>query len=591
MYSIDTAAAVRLAAILQSEGIDEYTDIGFLEHTPKAKVDAMMGGTRFERNEDVDALLRHAIKDASSSTTGVIEKAAKEIAACMRMPASSSQQVAVGTKRGFTGVPRAAEQLSRDRVACALSITDERVPAIHEGHAPAVPGTLLSQDMAKMVISIDMAWKFFKEMCSGSPRGVELFSDHIPCEEEIGVIRDMIRDGSKSHKAVAQRVRAARRFMTEVSERGWSPWNLTPLQQAAWLKRQSTRGRSCASHGATTIRWMSQLCNFKMHSTRIAFNLRAGTSSLVKERAANALCPSIEMVKGLASQIVDAPSPQLRTFAGLCVLAVENSCGFREANRVRKMYLTDDALVGESRAKNHDSWMPWAAYRIGVCGRDWAKDWLYELSMVGLPGEDFVLNASTRDGCRWLPRVAEHPDANAMLRLLLTLPPHDLSVNEASSFGFHGLKKLYPTLGIQLKAIGAITDERGIERLGHWAKNSSMPDLYNDEQCVAELHTRSIVAKAVLGGWRPAAFGCVPMPVSSSSNAATSSTSSRTLPMAVARKSSKWHFIIEFPKTACGKLDCGINGERGGLTFRKISEVTADAKWCPTCANMFVGGA
>ena len=65
-------------------------------------------------------------------------------------------------------------------------------------------------------------------------------------------------------------------------------------------------------------------------------------------------------------------------------------------------------------------------------------------------------------------------------------------------------------MAIQLKAVGTIQDERGVERLCHWAENSSMPDAYNNEACVAELHTRAVVANAVNVGWRQATFGNVP---------------------------------------------------------------------------------
>ena len=88
----------------------------------------------------------------------------------------------------------------------------------------------------------------------------------------------------------------------------------------------------------------------------------------------------MEMVRGLAWQVTGAPTAPLRAFAGLCVLAVEKSSGFREANRAGNIRLTEDALAGESRAKNHMNWMPWTAFRAGICGRDWASEGLTELA-------------------------------------------------------------------------------------------------------------------------------------------------------------------------------------------------------------------
>jgi hypothetical protein len=90
--SINTATAVLLAAVLESEGIDEFNDIGFLVHTPKSKVEAMLENTRLETNAEVSALLRFAIDDASTSTTGVIEKVPKRCQRakrCLQHPLSS----------------------------------------------------------------------------------------------------------------------------------------------------------------------------------------------------------------------------------------------------------------------------------------------------------------------------------------------------------------------------------------------------------------------------------------------------------------------------------------------------------------------
>ena len=82
--------------------------------------------------------------------------------------------------------------------------------------------------------AVELAWTFFTEMCSASPRGLEIFGGALPTNEEVAVVKDLLRDGSRRHKAARrQRIRGARRFIDEVCERGWSPWDLTPLQQAA----------------------------------------------------------------------------------------------------------------------------------------------------------------------------------------------------------------------------------------------------------------------------------------------------------------------------------------------------------------------
>ena len=161
-------------------------------------------------------------------------------------------------------------------------------------------------------------------------------------------------------------------------------------------------------------------------------------------------------------------------------------------------------------------------------------------------------------------------------------------VAEVSRHNFHGFKSLYPTMGIQLKAVGSITDERGLERLGHWSKNSDMPEAYNSEACVAELHTRSVIANAIRSDWKPAQFGCVPeIPIIT---CATSSSSARrgSGPYAVTSGTSRRFHIVETgPFTASGKLRCGsMDFPEPQMTFIEISDSRDNVVLCKTCKEM-----
>ena len=609
-----------LCVSLNDNELTDPSDLAFLKKFPKDKIKAMMGDNV---KDEMLAILHLAIaksggaaatvhqvvvaarKDAAASAGGVFgrrapspppsPRGAKRQLGCAAGPgrrAPPSMRECMLVKAGGRLERRAPPRLPGP----VGGVPVRRAPPPPSGsgpcheRAPAIAGTLLDIDVAAMNKAIEAAWQFFKNRCASCPRWDELFLDgRIPTEEEIDVIKDMLRDGSRSHKAVQQRTRGAGRFLDEIIQRGFDPWHLTCLQQTSWIRRQMERGPSCPAHAATIVRWLANACGFFLHPLRVAFRLRTGADALVRERAVKAKCPPMHMVKGLAAQITCAPTLALRCYAGLCVLAIECSCGFREANRVRSMKLTAEALVGESRAKNHAQWMPWAAVRAGVCGCDWAPAWITQLAAAGLPGPDFVLNAATRDGTRWLPRVAQHADANSMLGLLLTLPPHSLEAREAASFNFHGLKKLYPTLAIQLKAVGTITDERGVERMGHWAKGSNMQEVYNDEACVAELHTRSVIADAVNDGWTPAAFGCIPATPTSRATAS-SAPPARRLPLAVSfHKSVKIHIVDEPPWTSCRRYRCGYPEDDVKIKFMNIGEVKADAKWCMTCEARMMG--
>ena len=579
LLAIEGEEADDAAARLEEEGIMEPSDLGFLAQASRQRILDLFDGD--ESSLGLQVVLS-AIQGCAGYTEAWTHSALTECRAQVRAASTPGP------------APPKAPRLDTDMIQLASAVSRDG----HATAAPPVSSNLLDRDVALMKAAVDKAWAFFKAKCQGSPRFVEIFSSDDgfgPTLEETLVVRDCIRDGSRSHKSVLQRLRGAERFLREVSERGWNPWQLTDLQQSAWIRRQRERGVSCPAHAASVLRWLASVCGFSLHSLRLAFKLRQGASALVRERAKKAISPSLEMVQGLAWQITGAPTLPLRCFAGLCVLAVENSCGFREANRVRNLVMTDDALMGESRAKNHDQWLPWAAVRKGICGRDWALEWLAELAAADLPREDFILNAASRSGAAWLSRIAEHPDANAMLRLLLTLPPHCLPASEASRYAFHGLKQLYPTCGIQLKAVGVLTDERGVERLGHWKKNSAMPDAYNSEECVAELHTRSVVANAVLDGWRPAARGSLPAtPVFRTAAPGTplpctaSSSKPTTLPCAVFTGAKRLVHVVETPPfTLCKTWRCGFENEINGIEYVEFGDIPEDMVWCRTCGKSF----
>ena len=564
------ANAAACAEALHKEGIVVIKDIAYLEHVPDDALGGMFGDE--ERAEAVRMLAFSASFLANGKDTD-----------CTPLPEIIKEQpVAPPSKRCKT--MEAVEMHALSSTACGSA-----------DRAPPVGSTSLEQDVQRMDLALLAAEKFFYTKCMGSARWHELYGGgRRPTQEELDVLRDLCRDGSKSHKAVSQRVRGATRFLAEVAERNWSPWELTSLQQAAWIRRQLVRGKSCPAHAATILRWLSSLCTFRLHPLRTAFRIKVGASALVGERSKKALCPTLEITKGLAWQITGADTPMLRAFAGLAVLAIENSCGFREANRVRALKLTDDAITGESRAKSHFEWLPWAACRRGITGRDWAAEWLEELARSGLPGPDFAVNAPSTDGRRWMPRIAEHQDGNRMLRLLLTMPPIGLQPSKAARYCFHGLKRLYPTMGIQLKSVGTLVDERGVERLGHWSKNSNMPETYNDELCVAELHTRTVVADAVQSGWRPAPFGCVPQTPARGAfgpHAPLSPLQRRprdSPPMAVLGGSKEKVHLVEAgrKKTICKRWRCGAPEKpTNGAKFMEIVDVDPGAVWCKLCSK------
>ena len=86
----------------------------------------------------------------------------------------------------------------------------------------------------------------------------------------------------------------------------------------------------------------------------------------------------------------------VQVFACLFCLSITGSCRGSDAQRTRNMRLTKDALTGESRMKNHLSWVQWAIPLLGLSGTDWITPWLAALTKCGLPGPDFINGASQK---------------------------------------------------------------------------------------------------------------------------------------------------------------------------------------------------
>ena len=71
-----------------------------------------------------------------------------------------------------------------------------------------------------------------------------------------------------------------------------------------------------------------------------------------------------------------------------------------------EIHLTADALVGVCwRMKKKRRHPPWAALRSGFTNTDWAGNWVQQLEELGLPKDDHVLLAASRDACSFPPQT------------------------------------------------------------------------------------------------------------------------------------------------------------------------------------------
>ena len=90
-----------------------------------------------------------------------------------------------------------------------------------------------------------------------------------------------------------------------------------------------------------------------------------------------------------------------------------------------------------------------------------------------MPGEDFILLASSVSMDKWLRRPAAYADFNRSLHLLLMVYGGE-SPETVVEYTPHGCRQVHVTAATQLAAQGLMSDA-ALEVLGHREKGSKMP--------------------------------------------------------------------------------------------------------------------
>ena len=233
--------------------------------------------------------------------------------------------------------------------------------------------------------------------------------------------------------------------------------------------------------------------------------------SFVEERCKTANMSTVPIMCGLERLIQTAPTPELRTYAGLFVAASHVSSRGSDILRSRDLRLAVDALLGQARMKNSDVWVDWAASRKGYVLDDWADIWPLCLAENNLPGVDFTVFGVNETRDTRLHQPGSYADCNKALSLLLQCPEVGLDANEACTYTVHNFKHFQIACVLQLMPSATSVHED----MGHWSVNSSMPRRYNSAACSRELIGRATVVDAIRKGWTPAGMGELPKAVPS----------------------------------------------------------------------------
>ena len=225
------------------------------------------------------------------------------------------------------------------------------------------------------------------------------------------------------------------------------------------------------------------------------------------------------------------------------------------AQSSRNLRFLPHALAGEALMKNKKSWTKFFCSRQGIKG-PWADDWMRELQLAGMPGDDYIMMAPNATYDEWLGRPAEYHDIRRGLHFLLSIQL-GMPIQEAVEYNPHSFRHFMVEAGNQLRAIKVCSDD-DLERVGHWSKGSPMPQSYDNASGVSELSARHKIIDAFRRGWRPTEEGELPNPLPDGSKAASSSSAAPVRAFVASRKTRKIHVVREgMRKTVCSFVSTG----------------------------------
>ena len=284
---------------------------------------------------------------------------------------------------------------------------------------------------------------------------------------------------------------------------------LNDFAVATFLRDQASRGKSIPNRLFHTLRWFENVFGFDLSTeSQLAIGQSHPPERTPAAAPKIARMVMVKMVADMEDFITKAPTAPLRCYAGgFCCLA-HGVLRWADLLWSWEIHLTTDAIVGVCwRMKKKRRQTPWAAFRNGFTNSDWAGNWVQQLEEVGLPKDDHVLLAVSRDGCNFSPtnRVAGFNDGIAMMRHLLIIAGMEPSV--ALTFTLHSWRHLLPTAARQLR----LSETEHVE-IGHWSVGSAMPRMYDSAACVTELTAKNAICSAINSGWTLVDRGCVALP-------------------------------------------------------------------------------
>ena len=363
----------------------------------------------------------------------------------------------------------------------------------------------MSAEWRKVLI---LCMQFLKEYRLVLPRFKKLYGqdgDLEPDAAYLQVQNDSFRFGSSSPPTILGYLKAAKLLVNWALACSRNFSTLSEFEVACFLKDQCPRGVSVPNGVYRGLIWFEKSMDVCLHTASpIVVSQSNPTREFAAAQAVTAEMATIKMLSDMEHFVKSAPTLPLRIYAGIMCTLGHGVLRWKDLQRSSQLHLTPDALVGVTwQMKKKKTQVPWAALRMGLNSDDWAGTWIDLMQSADMPGQDFVVYATSRDFCSFTSRIGAYSDGVNAMRALLIIA--GMTPECALCFTLHSWRHLFPTAARQLR----LPEHEQVE-MGHWATGSGMPRRYDSAACVTELIAKTAVTSAFISGWQIADAGCIP---------------------------------------------------------------------------------
>ena len=185
---------------------------------------------------------------------------------------------------------------------------------------------------------------------------------------------------------------------------------LTEWDAALWTRSRVNDGtKTTGSSARTALQLAERFTGERFFSESALVRAQAFPKSAAREASEapkSATPPTWKHIEALERTTGMGATVQQRIPIGIFVFLIHASHRCSNGQRLRRLALTSDALLGESLFKGKPCWSKWAASRLGLTSDDWAGPWMKEIMERVMLGFDFLILAPNAALNSWFRRPA-----------------------------------------------------------------------------------------------------------------------------------------------------------------------------------------